>query len=152
MIMQRAATSINWTLSILLLVVFAIQGYWLASYLGRDAPIEILSVYANPPIIKEGDPLIITYKIIRQRLCQTESDRIFLTENNVVVWRERVAGSFTIVASQPQEISVRTILPTNGEFAPGDYISRGTIYSNCGINDFHAIQRPDVHFKIVPRE
>ena len=152
MIAQKIARPINWILSALLLAAFAAQGYWLSSYFGKSEPIEVVGAHANPPVIHEGDPLIVAFKTIRRRLCQSDTDRIFMTESRVVVWRERVVGLSQPVTLQPLEISVRIILPRNGEFPPGNYIFRGVIYSNCGINDFHAIQQPDVHFKIIPRE
>ena len=139
---------INWLLAILLLGIFAMQGYWITRTWNRGAPIEILRAVAEPEAF-HGNILHVEFSTHRRRLCITDTDRVFLTADQTVVWRERVAGLSMPVTTNPYNVRVRIILPKE-HFPPGNYVFRAVVYSNCGANDFHALQEPDVPFTVLP--
>ena len=140
---------VNWLLSGLLLSVCVLQGYWISTFAQRrDPPIQVFEVVAAPTEIKQGAPLRLKVTILRNRLCLSDIDRFVMkASDNTIMLRARIVGpSFGITATPDTQFAY---VPLNN-LEPGDYIYRGIIYSNCGVNDFHGVQQPDVPFKVVP--
>ena len=139
---------VNIVLGTLLLMIFAAQGYWVTRPIGRTTPITVLEAVAVKSTIPAGtDVLEVRFKVWRHRLCAVDTDRFILRyKDQAIVARERVLGIGAGVTNNPVEVFAKVNIPSNLE--PGQYIFRGFLFSNCGLNDFHGLQQPDIVFTI----
>jgi hypothetical protein len=141
---------INWLLSIILLGIFAMQGYWIAKTATRQVPFEVNEVAADPTEeVEPGGALRYRFVAARHRICLVDTDRFIVRrDNGVVIHRERVVGSARAISTEPQINYGYLSIPP--DISPGRYLYRAFIYSNCGASDFHALQQPDMPFTVVP--
>ena len=139
---------INVALSIMLLAFGMTWGYWIASGFSRVAPITVLGAEAISSTLRYGEVVLpVQFTLRRRRLCETDTDRFILrSEDRSIIARERVLGIGAPVTSGLTTVTAYVQLPDN--LPPGKYIFRGFIFSNCGKDDFHALQQPDVPFTI----
>lgn len=122
------------------------QGYWIAKFWVKPPPIVVLSAEAAPDTLHiENRTLIVRFLTWRTRLCLTDTDRFIIDSNRAVMSRERVEGISIEVTPSPEYVKAPVKLP---QLIPGNYVFRGFIFSNCGANDFHGFQQPDVHFTV----
>ena len=138
---------INRILGFLLFFVFIAQGYWLAKGLPKTEPLTVISAAADPDVVQRGaDHITVKFITLRRRLCATDTDRFIIDLNGTIYARERVLGIGVGTTNVPTTVITSVPIPSN--LSPGQYTFRGFIFSNCGLNDFHGIQQPDVVFTV----
>lgn len=125
------------------------QGFWVARFWTKPPPLVVLSAQALPEDIKSGSEVLrVRFLTWRNRLCLTDTDRFIVkTDTREIMSRERIEGIGIEVTAAPEYVMASVKIPQN---LPRDrYVFRGFIFSNCGANDVHAFQQPDVHFTVT---
>jgi hypothetical protein len=149
--MFSSSKVISFILGVALLCIFVAQGYWLARGFPKVEPLEVFSAVAvNKEVPLGSDHIDVQFTVQRRRLCAVDTDRFLINaDSSTVVFRERVFGVAASVLNQ--RATITAVVPIPKDLPPGMYIFRGFIFSNCGMNDFHGIQQPDVYFSILDK-
>lgn len=140
----------KFTAALLAIGVFSWYAYQLI--LSYNPPSEYLSVYAEPPIVREGDPLYITYRINRHRFCPTYLHQFVLRDSkdehvSLPVWSNVRLGGVTGLGVNVaiHEIDYTRLLK------PGDYLFRGCANPKCPEGE-HYFCHTDLKFQVVPKD
>jgi hypothetical protein len=114
----------------------------------RPPMIYLDMVNETPKVAPDGE-LVMLYTVHRTRVCKTDIDRVIMRAGDPgeIVWRTRVAGLGVAVTKGPVQRRVRVDLPDG--LAPGKYVYRSTLFSDCGDDVLHSLDSPDVHFEVA---
>jgi hypothetical protein len=111
-------------------------------------PMTYLSVVNDTPEVAPNGELVMRFTGQRSRICKTDIDRVItkIGPPTEVVWRQRVAGLGRVVSAVPIERTIRVKLPAG--LRPGFYFYSSTLFSDCGDGDDHALESPDLYFRV----
>lgn len=106
-------------------------------------PFEFLASEAEPKIVPPGEALIVHYRFIRKRYCQTDLNLFIVTrEHEDVVWRLRVPGGASLLGLA----DIRNTFMI-GDLPENSYILRTIAFSSCA-DGMHGQAFPEVPFTI----
>jgi hypothetical protein len=124
-----------------MLTVFTTTWYWIFTQM--QEPWRFKSVSVESPIVKVGEPVVVTYYGERLRMCTTEISEFWLDDKGAVLARGKVPGGYASLGGFKTRVLLRHPLTQ-----PGDYIYRSAMDADCGLFKFQ-IEVPDVHFRVV---
>jgi hypothetical protein len=111
-------------------------------------PLTLTDVKVDNDPVPFGEPVIMSGKFDRTKLCMTTMDRfVFREPGNLVMRRERLPSGMSGLG----ETVVRVTMSSNTDFphlTPGKYLLRIFIHSDCGYR-LYTYQVPDVSFEVA---
>lgn len=118
---------------------------------GRGDPLQIYSVFADPPVTHAGEPITIKYTFRRVRPCPGYVSR-FVVDATTGLPAQSFEQTPTGAAQVGKKmVDVPITLRLDDHLPPGRYFYKAVIYSNCSDANYTK-EVPLVPFVIAPRD
>lgn len=127
----------RFVISVLQTVGLFVVGWLTLCALDKELPLEVTGIKAAPPVVGVGQPVFVTFEVVRRKVCFTRGESAVIDAAGVrwpfdpTPWR--------VVSDRlgPDTATIRFVIPPNA--TPGPAKFRLVYYQRCALNPFQFV-------------